>query len=349
MSLKVLMYSFKGGAGRTVSTANIAYALAKEKQKRVLVIDLDVESAGSSVLFEVDDDVERGDCWAIQDVLRGYYVASTPAATKKQGMLATQENESARVSINLNVKDFETRVWPKLHFQVWPAATESTPESSGGYLKFMPARRMLYSPEEVTGGLSATSSFQFLLKRIEALAAAPDIILLDSASGLQNTAMMGFAAANALMIFARWTRQFVKGTIQFVDEYVLSAVGRRLEAVLFVPTAVPRAQPSGKLLEELEKRRSTLEGHIWRANHDATRLFGKPEGWIRMAPAIGEADGLKWDDKILLHEGDEYIDKSHLHAVLTDYRALADLLADMSAEKKAGVLKRARTVERPRT
>lgn len=335
-SLKVLMYSFKGGAGRTVSTANIAFVLARELRKRVLVIDLDVESAGSSVLFEVDDAVERGESWSIQDVLRGYHVDNNRPA---EPMLRTADNsavdtEGRRTTINLNVREFEARVWPKLHFHIWPEPG-SAQDAGGAYLKFVPARRMLYSPDEVSGGTNASNSFQFLLKRIDALAAAPDIILLDSASGLQNTAMMGFGSANVLAIFARWSRQFVNGTMQFIDDYVLSSVGRRLETVLLVPTAVPRVLPVGNQAAELDKRREKLKGNLWRANRDAIRLFGKADEWIAMAGPIREADALKWDDRILLREGAEYISESRLDDVLADYRSVAAKLADIAVTRKA--------------
>lgn len=350
-SLKVLMYSFKGGAGRTVSTANIAYVLAKEKQKRVLVIDLDVESAGASVLFEVDDDVERGDRWTIQDVFRGYFAPRPPKERRDRESDPTapaEPPESGRDTINLDLREFESAVWPRLHFDIWPTTDDPAPNGSSAYLKFLPARRMLYSPDEQTTERSSAETFQYLLKRIDALAGAPEIILFDSASGLQNTAMMGFQAANVLMMFARWSRQFINGTIQFVDEYVVSPIGRRLDSVLFIPTAVPAALPTGKLFEELQIRRKRLEESLWVSNRDAASAYGKPEQWIREIGAISEADGLKWDDKILLREGAEYIREAHLEKVLADYRHIADQLSTMAKAKRSDQQKRGRTVERPR-
>lgn len=107
----VLMYSFKGGSGRTVTTANVAYLLASEFHKRVLVIDLDVESAGSSVLFGVEKEVHEGKIWAIDDVLRGKEFA-------------------------LHRADFESALWPRMHKRVFEAP-------SGGSLDVLPARIVL--------------------------------------------------------------------------------------------------------------------------------------------------------------------------------------------------------------
>gem|GEM_PF-2200722 len=345
------MYSFKGGAGRTVSTANIAYVLAKEKQKRVLVIDLDVESAGASVLFEVEDAVERGDRWTIQDVFLGYF-APRPA---KEGRNRQSDParpvpapETGRESINLDLGEFASAVWPRLHFDIWPTPEDPAPAGSSAYLKFLPARRMLYSPDEQTTERSSEKTFQYLLKRIDALAGAPEIILFDSASGLQNTAMMGFQTANVLMMFARWSRQFINGTIQFVDDYVVSPIGRQLDSVFFVPTAVPAAPPTGKLLQELQTRRKRLDDSLWISNRDAASAYGKPEHWIREIGAISEADGLKWDDKILLREGGEYIHEGHLEKVLADYRHIADQISTMARTKRSDQQKRGRLGERPR-
>jgi len=46
------MYSYKGGAGRTVSTANIAYVLAKEENKKVLLVDCDLDGAGMQYVLQ---------------------------------------------------------------------------------------------------------------------------------------------------------------------------------------------------------------------------------------------------------------------------------------------------------
>src|SRR5687767_604595 len=97
MALKVLMYSFKGGAGRTVSTANIARVMAIESGRRVAVIDLDVESAGLSVLFKIDRKVENGECGTIQDILRGFFQRkkAVTAADRKPGDEASLDDDSA--------------------------------------------------------------------------------------------------------------------------------------------------------------------------------------------------------------------------------------------------------------
>lgn len=46
-------YSFKGGVGRSLSLANIAYLLSREYEKKVGLIDLDIESSGLHHILNV--------------------------------------------------------------------------------------------------------------------------------------------------------------------------------------------------------------------------------------------------------------------------------------------------------
>src|SRR4051812_5326393 len=76
--ITITSFSYKGGAGRTVASANIAAALASMKPRgavkqaldfRVALIDLDVFSAGTHRVFEISNKAvkEHGPC--IQDYL----------------------------------------------------------------------------------------------------------------------------------------------------------------------------------------------------------------------------------------------------------------------------------------
>ena len=71
MSFKILSYSYKGGTGRTTTTANIASILAK-KGKNVLCVDMDIEGPGLNVLFDIDQNklIKEGHHF-LQDYLSG--------------------------------------------------------------------------------------------------------------------------------------------------------------------------------------------------------------------------------------------------------------------------------------
>ena len=59
------MYSYKGGAGRTVSAANIAYLVAKEEKRKVLLIDCDLDGSGMQYVLQ---DKYRVPKFAVQDI-----------------------------------------------------------------------------------------------------------------------------------------------------------------------------------------------------------------------------------------------------------------------------------------
>ena len=68
MSKIISIHSFRGGTGKSNTTANLATILAMEG-RRVGVIDTDIQSPGIHVLFGLDeDDMEGG---ALNDYLHG--------------------------------------------------------------------------------------------------------------------------------------------------------------------------------------------------------------------------------------------------------------------------------------
>ncbi|MGB4520998.1 MAG: ParA family protein, partial [Candidatus Omnitrophota bacterium] len=46
MSKKIVIFSTKGGVGKTFVASNLAVSLAKDEMKRVLLIDLDPHAVG---------------------------------------------------------------------------------------------------------------------------------------------------------------------------------------------------------------------------------------------------------------------------------------------------------------
>jgi hypothetical protein len=140
-------------------------------------------------------------------------------------------------------------------------------------------------------------NFELLLRRIDNQFESP-VVFLDSASGIQGSALMGLIAADLLVIFFRWSRQFINGTKQFIREQLIgSGDGRtRLRKVLLVPTAVPATSGSdqgyaARVYQELQEEVDSM-------NRAARENLMKLGDWISIAPAVPEAEALKWDDQI---------------------------------------------------
>jgi len=57
----VTFYSYKGGVGRSMAVANVAWILANKFHKRVLVVDWDLEAPGLHRFLDIQDhEVTRG-------------------------------------------------------------------------------------------------------------------------------------------------------------------------------------------------------------------------------------------------------------------------------------------------
>lgn len=311
-AVKFLMYSFKGGAGRTVTAANVSYILAREMQCRVLLMDIDVESAGCSVLFGLDKVVREGSCWSLQDIIRG----RTDHAAAGQG------ESSAGGSIQLNRKDFEETLWPKMHGMIW--------RDDKGFLEMLPSQIIMHSTDEIKVSTEkGQRQFEHLIRKIEGMTKAPEIIVFDSSSGQQDTAMLGLMSCNILVIFVRWSRQFVLGTTQFLNEYICQErFCPRLRQVFIVPTAVPLTEPSGKLGKALQHRRKSLEDTVYLVNQRAQHDFGAKNDWVKLLAPVHECNALKWDDRVFLMDEPEITKDASVVSVLEDYRSLAKSMVE---------------------
>lgn len=261
---QALMYSYKGGAGRTTATANIAAVLAKDFGKRVVCIDLDIESAGLAVVFRVQHKLGEGGRRCLQDVLRR-------KAFRSQ-------------------REFE-EWWPTLHVDV------GTQEHlAPGMLLFIPSRAAHHESVEWGDRSRAGDPIDDLLSYIR-VCNRPDFVLMDSASGLSDPACVGLGCANSVVNFLRWNRQFLQGTIE-AAKFILSTSEpggnlTHIKKLLLVPTAVPEIGADEIELQhslEANQRRIKLELDI------------ETDSRVELLDPIPESRWLKWEERILAFE-----------------------------------------------
>ncbi len=92
----VTFYSFKGGTGRTMALANVAWILAANGM-RVLVADWDLESPGLYRFFQPFLDKKVGEKPGILDFIRRYEWAAADAGINPEALISGSE-ESRRVA-----------------------------------------------------------------------------------------------------------------------------------------------------------------------------------------------------------------------------------------------------------
>lgn len=102
----VTFYSYKGGTGRTMALANVAWILAANG-KRVLAVDWDLESPGLSRFFApfIDRDALESTGGVI-DLIREYEWATTTKQDKGDDRWHEQYARVHKYSFSLNWSNF---------------------------------------------------------------------------------------------------------------------------------------------------------------------------------------------------------------------------------------------------
>ena len=179
---KISCYSYKGGTGRTTSMANLSIALA-ELGSNVLMVDLDLEGAGLSIVMDVEDQVDVG----IQD----YFNAMSP-----------ENFDLSKLILDLkrcNV-DRAGSQWGQIKGDVF----------------FVPAR---VGVEE----RSMVLSYGDMVKRLNPLLEhfedelGIDFVMIDSASGYGDASVATMAISDMILVFFRWSRQHLHTTVSICE------------------------------------------------------------------------------------------------------------------------------------
>ena len=262
-------HSFKGGAGRTSSTANLATALASKGQN-VCLIDMDLEGAGLSVVLGLEEYLENINGCYIQD----YF----------QAMFADQFNQKNMI-INVNeVKSSENSEWMRL---------------LKGNLYFIPARSEFNEKSNINYDDNKPAAYlSYLLKTIEKdKDLNVDYIILDSASGYCDAAMTSLAAIfdygpHLLLLFTRWSNQHVAGTIKMARHF--NEVNKRdgTEAVEINYDVIANVIPFSLFAELGDGTFESIKEHVENRVKRSILSF------------IPENDDMKWNERIIIFDDD---------------------------------------------
>jgi cellulose biosynthesis protein BcsQ len=323
-----LMHSFKGGAGRTVTTANVATVLAKDMGKRVLLIDLDLESAGTTVLFNLEREFEdTRECKSVQDILRGDIRADLP------------------------MEEFR-EAWKTCHRQV----TLNFGADARGSLKIMPSRQRGFGHDERSSfELTHARNFRSFIEYVGEIDEF-DLVLVDAPSGIQGPALFGLQFCDHLCEFVRWTRQFTRGTEKFLSD--LNGVeGSRIQSVLVVPVAVPDEKPADEaVLKNLGDRANHFRNAVERVDRDlkiAQQSQDTRARFLREVPValdlgnwttfkqylagISENPLLKWEDAVFGLDEYSGMKSASVKKAVAEYRLLANAIVEESERFAGGV------------
>jgi len=221
----VTFYSYKGGTGRTMALANVAWILASSG-KRVLAVDWDLESPGLHRFFHPFLDLEIvADTPGVIDLIRNYQWAATRT---QRGRPLDWYREYAEVSQNTVSLEWD-----------FP---------NGGALHFMPAGRQ---NQDYSATLASVNWDEFYEKfggglffdaMRESLQREYDYVLIDSRTGLSDVAQIcTLQLPDILVALFTLSDQGIDG-VATVTQQVGSQYAQRGIRILPVPTRIDEAE-----------------------------------------------------------------------------------------------------------
>ncbi len=223
---RVVFFSIKGGVGRSTALAACAWKLA-QLGKRVLVLDLDLESPGlSSSLLPVERQPAYGITdWLLEDLVEN-------AASVFDGLFATSELS----------RDGQIYVVPA-HGQ-----------NPGEYVAKL---GRVWMPKVSHDGTreSWSARLQRLLRELEERI-QPDIVLMDSRAGIDEvaSACVTDLGANLVLLFAVDSHQTWKGYRILFEHWLRAGVAERIrERLQIVAALTPELDPAAYLANLRER------------------------------------------------------------------------------------------------
>lgn len=229
MTCVISFYSFKGGAGRTVCVANIAGYLAQAlnatAEKPLLVIDMDLDSAGLTMLL-------------------GRHGAASDEA---------MWTSSRIIDTSLNLRN-------KLRCEKVLSSTMDITSDVGGENLGLGPGSVRFVRGESVGNEAVADREAGAIEEMEALIRYCRKkgfagILIDSASGRQMSARLAFRVSELIVCCARLSYQFAEGTEQMIMHHMDEVSADRAQAnpygdeasilspaIVFVPVAVPKTE-----------------------------------------------------------------------------------------------------------
>lgn len=258
----VTFYSFKGGVGRTMALANVAWILAS-RGKRVLAVDWDLEAPGLHSYFHpLLTDPELRDTDGLIDLLRAY----------QQAVLLPGREEVP-----------EDDGWFRRTLDLTPYVVGLDLRfASGGRLDFLPAGRQNAAYSDSVTSFDWHAFYErlgggsFLLEMREEMAARYDYVLIDSRTGVTDSSgICTVLLPDTLVLGFVYNVQNMRGSAHVAR--AVTKGSRRPIRLLPVPMRVEDAERE-RLEISRDRAREVFGGHLsWLEEGSVERYWGDVE------------------------------------------------------------------------
>lgn len=268
---RITSFSFKGGAGRTVSAANIAAVLAARGNK-VACVDLDIEAPGLHYVFEIEEYVES------EKQLLQYYLRGT--------MSLEELLEGGFIDVSAARKQLSKDLYPI---------------GRGGSLHYMGSR-----PEAATTDVVGYNIEYLLINLADELEGRGfDFLIIDSPSGLGSLAAVAIDVADWVLWFLRLGIQHIKGTLWLSDFFVEARQDGGFPDTRFqlIPCAVP-SERDLEIAKQMDGINKQAQLDITTALDLAKLLLDKRGSEFGQNPiVIPESMSIKWKEQVVKGPG----------------------------------------------
>jgi len=255
----VTLYSFKGGAGRTVCAANLAGMIVSQMAERargpLLLLDLDLDSAGLTMML--------GQYKIMLETESPWNTARLVSGDLDLGIVNVHDRFFAEGLVDVSIQ------------------VGMPPKS----VLFLGAQVIAHDSADVKlTGLERLSDFLGYCKQ-----AGIGTVVIDSASGRQDIARVCHHVSDVIVYCCRLTDQFMYGTQYQVDYFIKQALERQGAApdIILLPMAVPKVTPQWKGRYDA----AMLRLQTICSKHPKVRLF--------VDSGICEVESFKWQEEIL--------------------------------------------------
>lgn len=291
-------YSYKGGAGRSVTTINTIPLLAREvqatKENPILLIDLDLDSAGSTYLLDKADVFKENKRLDIVEYFTGPFLPM-----KKM------------------VDNFIEHPFLKHAVDV----SENLGLSEGSVL-FMGV-----NDSEVNKDYKIESNN--IKKRLTMLKRVCKhynfkAVVFDSASGNQEIAQLALSISTKIVTCMKATTQFRNGTFRYFNALQKSKRFKENAEIIVLPVAIPKSEiyVAGKLTYKEDSLNRIIENAKKLSNVNVSFDFINQESF-----GIPEIESFKWREKILHVYKDHNELQKDEHQAYKQYEKLARIIS----------------------
>ena len=304
----VTFYSYKGGVGRTTTTMAYAIDLAVNQNKKVVIIDCDLEAPGYLNFF--DFSMHKGLLSGKKNGLVEFL--SDIQFCKSSGNFDSIDIDNYLINVS-NENEGNRAAYNDLYnIYVVPAGnlnedydSSENSENRNNYLEGL-SRLNLANVQTVVDG------FKILFKKLQPI--KPDVILIDSRTGFNDIfGTVALYLSNFVVGFFGYNRQTQPGLINLLQEYYSSNKNFNLA---LVNSILPTSADS----KWMEDRRSELMSHINYVSYGKEKKKNTPQiielSRNPLFEQIGSGDNRKDDEFISIIKERKF----------KDYNTLFDML-----------------------